>query len=60
MGLPNNNNQAGGNAVYGNPRQDNLDLNKIPDLTIHDCLPRPFFKQTSYDTFEKALLGNRR
>ena len=33
MAMPNSN-APGGNGVYGTPRQDTLDLNRIPELTL--------------------------
>ena len=56
MAVPNNS-QPGGNQLYGTPRQDNLDLNRIPDCGVLDGIPRQFFKQTWLARFRDGLAG---
>jgi len=54
MGMPNN--DAPGNySVYGTPRQDNVNINRIDRLPIHDSIPQPFFIQTYYKQFVQGL-----
>ena len=50
-------NQAGGNNIYGNPRQDNVTLNKLEGVEVHDGFPIPFFKQTWIKAFKKGLVS---
>ena len=50
-------NQAGGNNIYGNPRQDNVTLNKLEGVEVHDGVPIPFFKQTWIKAFKKGLVS---
>ena len=57
MAMPNNN-QPGGNSVYGTQqRQDNLNINNIEGLSNHNGIPQHFFIQTWWEKFKNGLIG---
>ena len=54
LGVPANN-APGGNQIYGNPRADEVNLNKLNGLGVHNGVPQHFFNQTFHKTFKSKL-----
>ena len=49
------NNAAGGNNIYGTPRTDNVNLNKLEGVGKFDGIPQMFFRQTFIKKFKAKL-----
>ena len=54
FGVPANN-APGGNQIYGNPRADEVNLNKLNGLGVHNGVPQHFFNQTFHKAFKSKL-----
>ena len=51
------NNAPGGNRMYGTPRQDETNLNKLEGMEVFNGIPRASFKQMFKKRFVKLLAG---